>query len=752
MFTKLSKTAIAACTALFLFFNFQTVKAEPASFFYYSELEEGSISISENELYLECNKNESIEKEYSITNNSSSNVEIVQEYEGSDVFSINNESIVVKSGESAILSISFAPRKVGLFEGLIKVRESESAELIGTISLTGVSILKPAVLKITPNPFEKTLTVGENFVQNATVKNLTYSLTTYTAELTIYNKETSELVYTNSISSPVPPIFEVSYPFEMQTSNIPAGEYKGVATFTAEGKDEPNLVVPMMLHILPNCEATEYTKETSICEGDSLLFDGIYLKEQGEYTQIIPTGTECDTSIHLNLTVFDVDTTDIYIETCNDYTWHSETYGNSGIYSYTSTNENSCNSVEILHLEIKDVIETTDEQVACELYEWEGDIYTKSGKYTKTLESSTGCDSIVHLNVTINEPKETETYVEACGDYEWNDKIITQSGNYTTTLTAVNGCDSTVTLHLTITNIPETETEVNACDTYEWNGKIYEASGEFTEIFEATNGCDSIVNLNLTINDSYYNIDKIEECDSYEWEGEKLTKSDVYTKTYTSTAGCDSTVAINLTINKSYINDTAVEACFRYELNDDEITSSGIYQVAGKTTNGCDSIINYHVDIKSIQAEVIVEESKMTAKEENAEYKWMDCDNEMKIIDGETSQTLTVKETGNYAVSISKDGCEVTSECMYIEISTVGVDNSITNIHCKPNPTAGTLIISGTQMTSIEITTISGTSVLEKNAEGQSYFNIDITHLPAGFYYVNITTKNGTVSEKIIKE
>ena len=87
----------------------------------------------------------------------------------------------------------------------------------------------------------------------------------------------------------------------------------------------------------------------------------------------------------------------------------------------------------------------------CDLYTWHGESYTESGDYTWTGQTIHGCDSVVTLHLTINESVETEVSETAVGSYEWHNNTYTESGDYTWTGQTIHGCDSTVTLHLTIT-------------------------------------------------------------------------------------------------------------------------------------------------------------------------------------------------------------------------------------------------------------------------------------------------------------
>jgi hypothetical protein len=72
----------------------------------------------------------------------------------------------------------------------------------------------------------------------------------------------------------------------------------------------------------------------------------------------------------------------------------------------------------------------------------------------------------------------------------------------------------------------------------------------------------------------------------------------------------------------------------------------------------------------------------------------------------------------------------------------------------RPNPTVGELYVKthGVRLQNIEIFDIFGRNVNSKFKIQNSKFDVDISHLPTGIYFLRITTENGIVSRKIIKQ
>lgn len=53
-------------------------------------------------------------------------------------------------------------------------------------------------------------------------------------------------------------------------------------------------------------------------------------------------------------------------------------------------------------------------------------------------------------------------------------------------------------------------------------------------------------------------------------------------------------------------------------------------------------------------------------------YQWVDCDNNNAPINGETNQSYTPVNTGNYAVEITSATCTSTSDCFIVDYT--GID------------------------------------------------------------------------------
>lgn len=83
-----------------------------------------------------------------------------------------------------------------------------------------------------------------------------------------------------------------------------------------------------------------------------------------------------------------------------------------------------------------------------------------------------------------------------------------------------------------------------------------------------------------------------------------------------------------------------------------------------------------------IDATVTLRGKTLTASEPGATYQWIDCDNGNAPIDGATGQSFEAQASGNYAVIISTEDCEVTSLCTFVDVEACNTSSESTIEAC----------------------------------------------------------------------
>ena len=493
--------------------------------------------------------------------------------------------------------------------------------------------------------------------------------------------------------------------------------------------------------------------------------DGVtYTVSNNIATHVLINAAGCDSTVTLDLTLNNSNTNVDVITACDNYTWiNGVTYTvSNNIATHVLTNAAGCDSTVTLDLTLNNSNTSVDVITACDNYTWtNGVTYTVSNNIaTHLLINSTGCDSTVSLDLTINNGNSATDLITACDNYTWINGVTYNVSNNIAThlLTNATGCDSTVSLDLTINNSNSATDVITACDNYTWiDGVTYTVSNNIaTHLLTNTAGCDSTVTLDLTINNSNTATDVITACDNYTWiDGVTYTVSNnIATHVLTNAAGCDSTVNLDLTINNSNSATDVITACDNYTWID-SVTYTASNNIATHVlTNaaGCDSTVTLDLTINTVNTTVSQIGTALTANETGATYQWLNCP-AMTPINGAINQTYTATVNGDYAVVVDKNGCSETSTCY--NVTSVGLQNSsnTNNVIISPNPTSHSFKISfdKTQAMKYTLHSITGKVIFEGETQ-RSSMNFDLSNESKGVYFLRIGTQNDFKVYRVIKQ
>jgi len=410
------------------------------------------------------------------------------------------------------------------------------------------------------------------------------------------------------------------------------------------------------------------------------------------------------------------DTTIHQYTACDTFTWiDGVTYTASTDSAHVIfTNSQGCDSVVALQLDILNTT-FTDTIYACDSYTWiDGSTYTTSNTTaTHTITNAAGCDSVITLHLILGYSNTGIDSIIACDSYTWIDGVTYTTSNNTAThtLTNITGCDSTVTLNLTINYSSSSAQVISTCAPYTWiNGFTYTTSNNaatYTVINSV--GCDSTISLDLTILSSS-STEVVFACDNYTWiDGITYNSSNnTATQTFTNAVGCDSTITLDLTINTSPI-----------------VTTTTYNTPFGST---------------------------ITADHWTGSYQWLDCENAMTPIAGETGSSFTTTENGSYAVAITENDCSDTSDCVSISIVGINELNSAYLFDLYPSPNEGNFKIQFNQIqqkAEITITDVNGRMVLRQVAQNKAQVELELDE-PAGIYFVKVETASDYQVMKIV--
>jgi hypothetical protein len=189
-------------------------------------------------------------------------------------------------------------------------------------------------------------------------------------------------------------------------------------------------------------------------------------------------------------------------------------------------------------------------------------------------------------------------------------------------------------------------------------------------------------------------------------------------------------------------------------------TSSDTYKDTIQNIAGCDSIITINLTVNSVNSSITRSGPILTADQTGCTYQWLNCP-EMTTIDGAINQSYTPSLNGEYAVTVSDNGCIRTSDCFNICNNTFS-NISETSCYNYTSPSGKTWTSSNTYLDTIQNTvgcdsiitinliiksinstiTQNGTS-LTANQSGCTYQWLNCKHM---------TTINGEISKTFTTE
>jgi hypothetical protein len=197
---------------------------------------------------------------------------------------------------------------------------------------------------------------------------------------------------------------------------------------------------------------------------------------------------------------------------------------------------------------------------------------------------------------------------------------------------------------------------------------------------------------------------------------------------------CSSYISINLSSCISYTSPSGNYTWY----------SSGNYSDTLTNTAGCDSIITINLIINTVDTAVLQNGFTLNANASGALYQWLDCNNGYAAINGQTGQSFTATANGNYAVSVTQNGCTDTSACY--SVTGVGIDEISTgsNFEILPNPATDqcSIIINEKMKQSLlSIYDVAGKPVWESEIN-QEKTTINTNEFSPGIYLVQLLTGN----------
>jgi len=175
---------------------------------------------------------------------------------------------------------------------------------------------------------------------------------------------------------------------------------------------------------------------------------------------------------------------------------------------------------------------------------------------------------------------------------------------------------------------------------------------------------------------------------------------------------------------------------------------------ASQTINNCESANRLTVTVSVFSnpnTNVTLNANTLTASQQGATYQWLNCDNNLSPISGANQMSYTPLVSGNYAVSITINGCTSTSNCTYVQVLTGSIDENKDSfiINLYPNPNSGTFTFETTLTGKYLVINNLGQIIAEFNVEYPSQKEVNLDKPSKGVYYIK-HAENQTRPTKLI--
>ncbi len=366
---------------------------------------------------------------------------------------------------------------------------------------------------------------------------------------------------------------------------------------------------------------------TQICQGDSVLIDGLYRKTAGTYYETYTGSAFCDSVVETQLLVTPYDLSGANATICEGDSIFLENNWQklAGTYYDTLTGTNGCDSI---HQTILNTLPSPSSEDTVEICQGDSVLIgqnwrSQAGLYTDTLQAANGCDSISSVLLRLALVKSFSATVEICN----GDSLLLQNswqtaaGIYYDTLSTNTGCDSVITTILNVLPLGQSIDTVMVCtgDSLFINGAWRSAPGTYDQTFTGPNGCDSIAatylaNYPVPVGNT---VQRICNGDSVFLAGAWQSNAGLYTDTLVSWNGCDSLVNTRLDVVSNFFGYQIIELCPEDStlINGQYYSTDTVITFNQNNPSGCDS---------TITAEVIRYDA-------NAAFDYARIDNELGI-------------------------------------------------------------------------------------------------------------------------
>lgn len=156
---------------------------------------------------------------------------------------------------------------------------------------------------------------------------------------------------------------------------------------------------------------------------------------------------------------------------------------------------------------------------------------------------------------------------------------------------------------------------------------------------------------------------------------------------------------------------------------------------------------------EALTATISVEADALLANEATA-YQWIDCQRG-EAIAGATDRRFAPQQSGEYAVVISGEACQDTSDCVAFAQVGLAPTPGIAGLRLYPNPTQGSLTLEladARTAASFTLTDATGRVVLQREDIRQRRLSLDLSDLSVGVYVARIQQGQQQQTLRVVRQ
>ena len=328
-------------------------------------------------------------------------------------------------------------------------------------------------------------------------------------------------------------------------------------TFTPVTPSHDTIVV----NVIPKSRTT---LNTTMCKGDSIVFNNTLIKTAGTYTKTLKNVRNCDSIVTMNLSIRTPAYEIMKFDTIcrgNTYSFAGKTLNTEGVYKNCFMAVNGGDSVVTLNLSFYPIYNTSRTDTICfgDSLRVGQNYYKTTGSYTIKLLTDKGCDSTINLKLVVRplNIRTQKVYICHTDFYYIGDSIYNKTGIYRNVLRGYR-CDSTVItdLEVFIKWTDYIDTTICANKTLVINNKIYTKSGRYSDTIPRPFRCDTIYHINLTVTPLPTRIQTINVCKGqvFKFNNNVYSQAGSYTDSVVMKNSCDSVITTHINIIDLTIN------------------------------------------------------------------------------------------------------------------------------------------------------------------------------------------------------